>query len=52
MIPIEKWLNPQKLNEIYTTEYWNDIKQEESKPWWIENENFVECKSYLKKQVC
>lgn len=39
------------MNNIYTSEYWNDIEKEKKKAWWIEDEDFTNCINFLNKEM-
>lgn len=49
MKPLIKWLTESGLQQIYSTGYWNDIEEEKSKPWWIEDGDYQKCLDYLEK---
>lgn len=48
MRSIEYWISDKELELIYTSSYWNDIEEEKTKEWWIEDGNYEKCLNYLK----
>jgi len=48
MNKIEYWIKEKDINGLYTSEYWNNIEEEEKKVWWIESEKDLKVKKYLK----
>jgi SAM-dependent methyltransferase len=49
LAPVEQWLSNQALEDIYSSAYWNDIKEEKKKEWWIADGNYPRCMDYLKR---
>jgi ubiquinone/menaquinone biosynthesis C-methylase UbiE len=48
--PITSWIGEDDLNSIYTSEYWNDIAEEQKKEWWIaegSEEAYLRLRLYL-----
>lgn len=45
--PIEFWLTEEKLQSIYSANYWNDIEEEKKKDYWIIDGNYQRCLDYL-----
>jgi ubiquinone/menaquinone biosynthesis C-methylase UbiE len=44
---IKYWIKEDELNNIYTSDYWNNLAEEKRKIWWIEGENYEKCMKYL-----
>lgn len=47
MKEIEFWIKEQELNNLYTSEYWNNIEEEKKKEWWIKDSNDNKVDRYL-----
>jgi len=39
MKPIIKWVNQEELNNVYSSQYWNNINEERKKEWWVLGDN-------------
>ena len=37
MKELEKWITEDEINSLYSSDYWNDVNEEKSKDWYIEN---------------
>jgi ubiquinone/menaquinone biosynthesis C-methylase UbiE len=33
--PVTRWLDQQELKTVYSSEFWNDLSEEQKKEWWI-----------------
>jgi len=51
MRDIVSWITEKELENIYTSEYWNDIKEEKKKEWWIEDGNYKRCLNFLNQSL-
>jgi len=49
MKEIEYWLKRENTNKMFSSEYWNNIENEKSKEWWIEDSNDKKVFNYLTK---
>ncbi|SFV75458.1 hypothetical protein MNB_SM-3-1091 [hydrothermal vent metagenome] len=49
MKELEYWIEKDEINELYTAKYWNDIENEKTKEWYIEDENDSKVLDYLKR---
>ncbi len=47
MKPIIEWIDRQKIGDIYTSAYWNDIEEEMKKEWWITDKSEKKLVNYL-----
>ena len=47
MKPIIEWIDKQEVGEIYTSTYWNDVKAEKKKEWWITDKKDKKLVNYL-----
>jgi SAM-dependent methyltransferase len=47
MKEVVQWIDERQLENIFTTEYWNDIEEEKKKPFWIADGNYEKCLNYL-----
>lgn len=45
--PIQKWLNYDELENIYSSKYWNNLEVEKGKIWNISNGDYTACLNYL-----
>lgn len=43
------WIDPQELNQLYTSGYWNNVDEEKNKSWWIDNSNANKLLEHLEK---
>jgi len=46
--PAISWLTEKELNDIYTSNYWNNISEEKKKVWWIKEGGYEKLWAYLK----
>lgn len=44
---IISWLSDEELSRTYSSSYWNDIHEEKTKEWWIEDGNYARCLNFL-----
>lgn len=44
---VEMWISPESLNDIYTSDYWNNDEIEKNKELWISDGNYEKCQKYL-----
>ena len=44
-------ITEKQLENIYTSEYWNDINEEKKKEWWIEDGNYKRCLNFLNQSL-
>lgn len=49
MNELEYWIDKKTIDEMYSSDYWNDVENEKSKEWWIENEKDDKVLKYLEK---
>jgi ubiquinone/menaquinone biosynthesis C-methylase UbiE len=49
MKDVQRWLSDDEVRSIYTAAYWNDIKEEQKKEWWIEDGNYERCQLHLER---
>lgn len=47
MKPIIEWIDKKKIEQIYSAKYWNDIKEEKEKEWWVTDKTDNKIANYL-----
>lgn len=47
MKELSYWIDKKDLDNLYTSDYWNNIEEEKKKEWWIENEKDEKVSNYL-----
>jgi ubiquinone/menaquinone biosynthesis C-methylase UbiE len=47
MRPLKILLSKTEVEQIYSSEYWNNIEEEKKKEWWIADGNYEECQALL-----
>ena len=47
MHELEQWIKVEAIDTMYSSDYWNDIENEKTKPWWITDKNDVKLINYL-----
>jgi len=48
--PVKQWITNEDLNNIYSVAYWNDLKEEQKKEWWIADGNYGACIDFLESR--
>lgn len=49
MKEIEYWIKQKDTEEMFSSDYWNNVENEKEKEWWIEDENDKKVFNYLTK---
>jgi len=44
---VTNWLSRGQIDQMYSSEYWNNITDEKNKPWWILDGNYKKLWAYL-----
>ncbi|MCX6077381.1 MAG: class I SAM-dependent methyltransferase [Campylobacterales bacterium] len=47
MKEIEYWMGKKEIEGMYTSDYWNNIEEEKTKEWWIEDSKDKKVEQYL-----
>jgi len=50
MRELEYWIDKNFIKEMYSSDYWNDIENEKSKEWWIDNSSDKKVINFLKSE--
>jgi SAM-dependent methyltransferase len=45
--PVVRWLPQSDINQIYSSQYWNDLAEEKKKAWWILGGDYDKCLEHL-----